>query len=111
MDPFDISILIGNALDNAVEAVMKFSEPDKRLIYITIEQVKHFVRIRIENTVAEIPAFENGIPKTTKKDTENHGYGMKSMETIVNKYDGSIVGKVNGEWFELQILLQISGLH
>ena len=111
MDSFDISILIGNALDNAVEAVMKFSDPDKRLIYITIEQVKHFARIRIENTVAEIPVFENGIPKTTKKDKENHGYGMKSMETIVNKYGGSIVGNVNGEWFELQILLQMGGLH
>ena len=107
MDPFDISILIGNALDNAVEAVMKFQDPDKRLIYITIEQVKHFVRIRIENTVAEVPAFDHGIPLTTKKDKENHGFGMKSMETIVNKYDGSIMGKVNGEWFELQLLLQM----
>lgn len=99
--------MIGNALDNAVEAVMKFQDPDKRLIYITIEQVKHFVRIRIENTVAEVPAFDHGIPLTTKKDKENHGFGMKSMETIVNKYDGSIMGKVNGEWFELQLLLQM----
>jgi len=46
-------------------------------------------------------------PLTTKKDKENHGFGMKSMETIVNKYDGSIMGKVNGEWFELQLLLQM----
>ena len=47
--------------------------------------------------------------KKTKNniDKENHGFGMKSMETIVNKYDGSIMGKVNGEWFELQLLLQM----
>ena len=32
---------------------------------------------------------------------------MKSMETIVNKYDGSIMGKVNWEWCELQLLLQM----
>ncbi len=47
--------------------LLKFQDPVKRLIYITIEQVKHFVRIRIENTVAEVPAFDHGIPLTTIK--------------------------------------------
>ena len=42
---------------------------------------------------------------TTKKDSKNHGFGLKSIRKAVEKYDGSVVFGVQQNWFELKILL------
>ena len=50
--------------------------------------------------------LKNGeIPKTSKQDTENHGYGLKSIRQTVEKYQGSMSIQVKNRWFELRILI------
>ena len=102
----DICSIFGNALDNAIEHVILIPDPEKRLIHLTVSAQKGFVFIKIENYCeAEISKNEENLIATTKKDSKNHGFGLKSIRTAVEKYDGSVVFGVQQNWFELKILL------
>ena len=102
----DICSIFGNALDNAIEHVILIPDPKKRLIHLTVSAQKGFVFIKIENYCeAEISKNEEDLITTTKKDSKNHGFGLKSIRKAVEKYDGSVVFGVQQNWFELKILL------
>ena len=105
MDDMDVSALFGNMLDNAIESAEKQQEKQKRLIWLYVTREKQFVRIRTENYCDEKIYFKNGMPVTTKKDRRLHGYGMKSIKSTVEKYNGSVVAAQENNWFELKILL------
>ena len=105
MEDMDISALFGNMLDNAIESVVKIKDRQKRLISLHVIQDKQFIRIRTENYCEENVQFQDGIPITTKKDKRFHGYGMKSMKKIIEKYGGSVMAGKTDNWFELKILI------
>lgn len=107
MQPMDISVLFGNALDNAIESVSQISDREKRLIHLTVSRQKSFVRIRVENCFEGEIRFENGIPKTTKQDQNFHGFGIRSIRSVVDKYDGSMTICAENGWFELRILFSL----
>ncbi len=109
MQPMDISALFGNALDNAIESVRKIEDKEKRLIHLSLSRQKNFLRIKVENCYTGHIEFENGLPKTTKKDKQFHGYGMKSIQKIVEKYNGSVTVSAQDGWFELRILMSLDG--
>lgn len=111
MDTIDISSLFGNALDNAIESVRQIpeEESEKRLIHLSVVRQKGFVRIRVENYCEKEPVLKDGLPVTTKKDTRFHGYGLKSIQSTVKKYGGSVTVSVKNHWFELRILLPEKG--
>lgn len=110
LDTMDISTLFGNALDNAIESVNKIQDADKRLIHLAVMKQKDFLRVRVENYYEEELIFENGLPVTTKKDKEYHGYGLKSIRSTVKKYGESVTIYAQKGWFELRILIPISEL-
>ena len=105
MEDMDISALFGNMLDNAIESVVKIKDRQKRLISLHVIQDKQFIRIRTENYCEENVQFQDGIPITTKKDKRFHGYGMKSMKKIIEKYGGSVMAGKTDNWFELKKLI------
>lgn len=107
MDVMDISALFGNALDNAIESVDKIQNPEKRLIHVTVAKQKGFLRIRVENCYEGELVFENGLPKTTKKEKNYHGYGIKSIQSTARKYNGSVTIDAKDGWFELRILIPV----
>ena len=102
----DLCSVFGNALDNAIEHVIMIPEAEKRLIHLTVSAKKRFVFIKIENYCEdEIRKNEDDLITTTKADSQNHGFGLKSIRTVVEKYNGSVDFGVNQNWFELKILL------
>ena len=106
MQVTDICSIFGNALDNAIEHVILIPDPKKRLIHLTVSAQKGFVFIKIENYCeAEINKNDENLIATTKTDSKNHGFGLKSIRTAVEKYDGSLAFGVQQNWFELKILL------
>lgn len=107
MQSMDISALFGNALDNAIESVSKISNPEKRLIHVSVAQQKQFLRIRVENCYEGELLYEDGIFRTTKKDKLHHGFGLKSMQETVQKYNGSMTIDAKDGWFELRILFPL----
>lgn len=107
VDVIDISILFGNLLDNAIESVKNINEKERKLIYLSISRQRGFILIHLENPFVGDIRYKNGLPMTTKKDQLNHGYGLKSVQTIVKKYDGSLTITNDDKWFEVRILLPI----
>ena len=102
----DLCSIFGNALDNAIEHVIMIPEVEKRLIHLTVSAKKSFVFIKIENYCEDkIQKNENDLITTTKVDRQNHGFGLKSIRTAVEKYNGSVDFGVDQNWFELKILL------
>lgn len=107
INTIDLYAILGNALDNAIEAVEKFKHQEKRQIDVMIYRQQQFLVINIVNPVKEIPRFEEGLPKTTKKDYFHHGFGLKSIRYMVKKYDGNLNVSVEDGCFSLKILIPI----
>ncbi len=107
MNVMDVTALFGNALDNAIEAVGKISDPQQRLIHLSVAQQRNFLSIKVENCCTGDVVMENGLPLTTKHNRQYHGYGVKSMQSIAQKYDGSISVHVKDGWFEVRVLLPL----
>lgn len=86
----DLCAILGNALDNAAEAAEAFP-PEERYVRLEARYAKGMFVLKIVN-----PARDNrqkeapGIPGTSKKDARAHGYGLKSIEKSVKKYDGKL---------------------
>ena len=107
MEPADISALFGNALDNAMESVLKIEEKEHRLIHVSLAKQKGFLRLRVENCYEGTLTFRDGLPETTKKDSRYHGFGMRSIAQIVRKYKGSVTVNTREGWFELRVLIPV----
>ncbi len=99
----DIYSLFGNALDNAIEAVREL-EPSKRNIGIYVKREGHMVSVHVENCFARPLTMVDGLPQTTKKDKEYHGFGMVSIRNIVEKYGGIMTVKTVKNTFNLNII-------
>ena len=104
MDVMDICTLFGNAMDNAIECQLSIPDKEKRLIHLEVYTKKDFLVIRCENYCPVPPAFQHGLPVTTKADREYHGYGLKSMRYTAQKYGGSMMVQAREEWFQLTLL-------
>ena len=106
----DLYGLFGNIIDNAMEAVMKLDDREKRNINVIVKNVNSFISIEVQNYYAgELKLDENGIPITTKADKNYHGYGFKSVCMIIEKYGGDINVTVDNEIFALSILFPVVG--
>lgn len=105
IETMDICTVFGNALDNAIESVEKLPDPEKRLITMSVSAQNDFVLIRLENYTEDNLVIGNELPATKKKDPLYHGYGLKSIKTVVEKYGGSFTIQAADHWFQLMILL------
>lgn len=102
MDDVDAYSLFGNLVDNAIEALK--DEAQKRVISLIIKGQGDFVSISIQNFFSKQLRFENGLPITTKKDKDYHGYGMQSIKMICEKYNGTLSINTNDNIFSVNIL-------
>ena len=97
--------ILTNLLDNAIEACEKVQ--DKK-IKITIKYAKKMLIIRISNTYDGKEKFNSvmGI-KTSKKDKELHGYGIKSIRHMVESVDGDFEIHTKEEWFVADVVIPL----
>lgn len=105
IDLSDLYSIFGNIFDNAVEAVLKLEAVEKRVICITGIQLGSFVNIRIENYFNQKLGFQDGLPVTTKPDKAYHGFGLRSVRHLVNKYNGEIVVTTLDDIFAVNIMI------
>ena len=108
MDVVDLYTLMGNALDNAVESVEKTEDEKKRFISVNIRQEKGFALIQIKNHMEGKLHFRENLPVTSKDDAANHGFGIKSIRSIVEKYHGTMTVTADNNIFVLTILIPLS---
>ena len=108
MSATDLYSLFGNAIDNAIEAVMKIDDPDGRIIGLRIHAVGQMVTVNLKNSFAgELKLDDDGFPVTTKEDKRYHGFGLKSIRYVVEKYDGSVAVQVEDGMFNLNFLVPL----
>ncbi len=108
MDVVDICTVIGNALDNAIEHVVEIADTEKRLIHIAIFSSRNFLVIRFENYMqGQLNLNGRSLPATTKKDSEYHGYGLKSVKYVAEKYGGTLSVEEENSWFYLKIIIPL----
>jgi len=100
---FDLNIVLGNLLDNAIEATI--NGKSNRDIDISIKLEKGIVYIKTQNYTDKKPKMRNGVVVTSKKDKEHHGYGLKNVRNTVKKYDGDISLSYDDNVFESVVLL------
>lgn len=104
MKSSDIFSLFGNALDNAIEGVLEYSD-DKRVISLKVMKQGKITLVSIENYCDKEIVYDSGFPITTKKNKNVHGFGLKSINYIVHKYDGAIKIKNENKMFKLTMVL------
>lgn len=102
LSDIEICSLLGNLLDNAIEACEKQRE-EARFIDVKMQAKKGFLFIKIKNSISSKPKIERGVFITSKKDKATHGYGLKSVNRIVKKYEGDISYTIEEETFEIRI--------
>lgn len=107
MSTLDIYALLGNALDNAIECVIKHKDKEKRVISLTISANGSFLSIQTNNYYEGNIEFVDGLPVSIKKNQAFHGFGMKSMKHLTEKYGGTLYTSLENGIFMLQIVIPI----
>ena len=109
IEPFDISVLLGNLLDNANEALA--NSPEKNM-EIQIRMDRGLLYIHISNSYDgnTQKAVLNGreIYQTRKEDKQLHGFGLQSITKVVEKYHGVIETDDSNGRFTVDIMLYLS---
>ena len=101
---YDLCTVFYNVLKNAVEGCEKV-ESDHKRVGVNIENRGERLLIKICNdTVLKDMIIEDGL-LTTKDDKENHGFGIKSVRAVVNRYDGVYQNEVRGGKYIVSIAI------
>ena len=105
MEAMDICSIFGNALDNAIESVLRIKDREKRLIHVTVSHLNDFVMIRIENYYEDMLETDGENYLSTKRDKRYHGWGIKSIKYTANRYDGAVYINTDNHWFDIKIAI------
>lgn len=109
MKPADLYSLFGNIMDNAIEAVRKLSDEDMRQISLVVDEEAGIVHIRQQNYFnGEVRLTDDKLMLTTKDDEENHGFGLKSIRYVTEKYGGILNAEIRDQIFIMNILIPYS---
>ena len=106
VDAFDVSIILNNALNNAIEAADECENP---FVLIKSYRTRNAWMIEIRNSIMweRVVDEESGLPTTTKKEA-GHGFGLISIRKVAQKYNGDIDISQEGKEFVLNVMLMIS---
>lgn len=102
----DLCSLLGNMLDNAIEANMKKKDKNDAHIVLDLKRKGKFLIIQLENNCYKAPKQKNNIFMTDKKDKEVHGIGTMSINEIVEKYEGVIENTFQDNIFKSIIMIK-----
>lgn len=101
----DLCAILGNLVDNAIEACSKVEEPGKRKIRLIMRRIQQMLVIKVENTYENKPVVVNGDYQTSKTDGGLHGWGIKSARTAAEKYDGMVQSSCTDDVFTTVVTL------
>ena len=99
----EIIILLGNLLDNAIEAAEKCES--EGMVLVRIVREKRQLVITVKNSYAGQLHLEDSRLMTSKLDEENHGYGLAAIQDIAGRYDGTFVVKAEGDYVKATVLI------
>jgi two-component system sensor histidine kinase AgrC len=101
----DLCVILGNLLDNAIEATMKIDRPDGRSIRVYIDVKRDHLYISVTNTSGERARKQDGRYVSTKGGY--HGFGLLRVDRLVDKYGGYIKRRDEEGAFSTEIMLPV----
>ena len=101
---FDLNVLLGNLLDNAIDASMQTEE---KKLNITIKLDKGVLFLHIGNSCQRIADGRSSFWETTKEDNVNHGIGLKNVRRIVEKYHGDLAFQCENNFMETDVMMYV----
>lgn len=102
----DLCIVIGNLLDNAMEACLKQEQESERFVRVYIGILKKQLYISVQNSSGQ-QIKKSGKTYISTKNSESHGFGLKRIDRIVAKYDGYINRQNEEGIFATEVLLPL----
>ncbi|NLC85256.1 MAG: GHKL domain-containing protein [Ruminococcaceae bacterium] len=103
----DFCVMLGNALDNAIEACARLPESKVRQIHLMIRQEKGMLQLMVKNPLPEPLIILGEEYLSSKRNHNRRGIGIDSMRRIVKRYRGSIDIDTNADQFTLTMILPI----
>lgn len=100
----DLCALLGNALDNAIEAA---EQADDKTVRVRARADRGLLMLRVENGTAGAVRQRDGAFPTTKPNRAAHGFGLAQMRGIAAQYGGSLEARAENGRFELVVCLPI----
>lgn len=104
----DVCVLLGNAVDNALEACQKLPSAQARQVTVTAQCERGMQLLQIENPLPPggvLPEVGRGI--TTKADPSRHGFGIAAMKKVVDTYRGSMTFRLRDGAVVLEIVFTL----
>lgn len=103
IEEFDLCVILGNILDNALEACDRMEEDAHRWIHVQVHMIKSCLLFEVRNST-DLQSI-NEIPGTAKKQTGEHGIGLRNISETVQKYNGVTNAEVIKDEFVISVLL------
>ena len=104
LENIDLIVIMGNLLDNAIEAAYKCKSGYINL-YLYTQNEASFSIIKIVNNYTDVVKEKNGNIITSKANTARHGFGIQNVSAVAQKYSGYVDISYNGEVFNAIVLL------
>lgn len=106
IEPFDLNVILGNLLDNAILAAKQTQE---KYLKVRISYKTGMLLIQIENSYAGRLIKEGSRYISTKEDnTITHGMGIENVRAVVEKYDGDLEIRDENQLFRIKAVLYVS---
>lgn len=103
---FDLCVLFGNILDNALEACERMQGDECRFIHIQARTVKKCFLLEVKNSMDRSEKYTDGCSK--KGDSREHGIGLLNVSDVVNKYNGGMNTEAGDGVFTLSVLMPMN---
>lgn len=102
---FDINVILGNLLDNAIEAAQ---DSERKWLKLVMRADRGVLLIYVANSFGEEPRRKGGRFLSTKKDLGEHGIGLQNVRRMVERLQGEIDFRQEGEAFSVDVMLYMS---
>lgn len=102
----DLCTILANAIDNAIRGAEGCSDAK---IIVSSHESDGALKIIVRNTVLRKVEIKDNTIKTTKSDSDNHGFGLNAIKAAAHKYDGFMVLDCDDRYFTLKTILFLKG--
>ncbi len=103
VDTYDLCVLLGNALDNAIEACERMPNEEARFLMMYAKTVKKCFLLEIRNSTDTWDIRE--LEYSRKRKQEEHGLGFLNIKDVVHQYQGTMNVEIKDNIFHLSILI------
>lgn len=102
---FDINVILGNLLDNAVEAAQ---ESGQGWLKFVMRADRGVLLIHVENSFGRAPVKKGDRFLTTKEDSGDHGIGLRNVERMVERQNGELEFRCEDQVFSVDVMLYMN---